>query len=228
MRSFLTTIFRIFLTGLAALMPLVVTILVAGWIVRLADSYIGPSSNFGKFLVNIIGPTDPFPGYVVGYVVVAMLIFVLGFLVTRATVSRVHKAIDDMFAGIPLVGKIYKAVGQAVDLLRGADKKGLERFGGVVQINLGSAKMVALLTSHERYTLADGREHILVFIPNSPIPMTGFNVLVPADEVQHLDMSVEDLAKLFMSLGILGPQVLPKPLAKLSMKVNPHGVELTG
>jgi uncharacterized membrane protein len=209
-------------------MPLVVTVLVVGWIVRLADSYIGPSSHFGQFLVNIIGPTDPFPGYVVGYVVVAMLIFVLGFLVTRATVSRVHKAIDDMFTGIPLVGKIYGAVGQAVGLLRGSEKKGLERFGGVVQINLGPAKIIALLTSHERYTLADGREHILVFIPNSPIPMTGFNVLVPADDVEHLDMTVEDLAKLFMSLGILGPQVLPRPLSKFKLKANPHDGELAG
>jgi uncharacterized membrane protein len=75
--------------------------------------------------------------------------------------------------------------------------------------------MLALLTSAQRYVLADGREHLLVFVPNSPIPATGFNVLVPVDEVNRLDMPMEDMAKLMMSLGILGPQVLTKPVKRM-------------
>jgi uncharacterized membrane protein len=193
----------------------------------LADSYIGPSSRFGKFLVNIMGPTDPFPGYIVGYVVVAMLIFILGFLVTKATVARVQKAVDKMFAAIPLVGKIYTAVGQVVELLGGAEKNGMDRFGGVVQIDWGVVKIIALLTSHQRYRLSDGREHILVFVPNSPIPATGFNILVPVEQVRYLNMTVEDLAKLSMSLGILGPQVLPQSLEDYSAKANRHDADLT-
>jgi uncharacterized membrane protein len=191
----------------------VVTILVVGWIVRLADSYIGPSSSFGKFLVTIFGTGSPFPGYVAGYVVVVLLIILLGFLVTRATISRIRNSIDLMFAGIPLVGKIYTAVVQVVDLLDAKNgKAGMERFGGVVQIPLGELKVLALLTSGERYVTSDGVENILVFVPNAPVPATGFNLLVPADQVCRLDMPVEDLAKLLMSLGILGPQVLRIPL----------------
>ena len=109
-----------------------------------------------------------------------------------------------------------RAVAQVVDLFGKKDESSLQKFLGIVQIKLGNVKMLALLTSAEPYVLADGREHLLVFIPNSPIPATGFNVLVPADEVNRLDMPVEDMAKLMMSLGLLGPQVLRKPMEQMT------------
>jgi uncharacterized membrane protein len=83
-----------------------VTIFVVSWIVRFADAYIGPSSSFGLFLLQIVGDTHKYPGYIAGYLVVVLLIMLLGFLVTRATVARFHRAIDSLFAKIPLVGKI--------------------------------------------------------------------------------------------------------------------------
>lgn len=219
MSAFFSTLVRFFLTGMATLLPLVVTVFVVGWIVRLADAYIGPSSSFGTFLVTLFGPKQ-YPGYVAGYLVVVLLIILLGFLVTRATVARVHKTVDATFARIPLFGKIYTAVGQVVALLGKKQEAGLDRFGGVVQIRLGDVKMLALLTSGEHYVLKDGREHLLVFIPNSPIPATGFNMLVPIDDVERLDMPVEDLAKILMSLGLLGPQVLRGPLSRVRLKTR--------
>jgi uncharacterized membrane protein len=219
MSAFFSTVVRFFLTGIATLLPLVVTVFVVGWIVRLADAYIGPSSSFGAFLITIFGPKQ-YPGYVAGYLVVVLLIILLGFLVTRATVARVHKAVDGTFARIPLFGKIYTAVGQVVSLLGQKQEAGLDRFGGIVQIGIGGIKMLALLTSSEPYVLKDGKEYLLVFIPNAPVPATGFNMLVPAENVEHLDMPVEDLAKLLMSLGLLAPQVLRGPLSRFTLKTR--------
>jgi len=68
-----------------------------------------------------------------------------------------------------------------------------------------------MLTSAQRYRLGDGREYLLVFVPSSPIPATGFNLLVPVEDFESLDIPVEDLAKIFMSVGLLGPQVLSYP-----------------
>ena len=174
--------------------------------------------RFGVLLAKLSGPGHAYAGYLVGYLVTIVLIMLLGFLVTRATVSKLHKAVDAMFARIPLFGKIYAAVGQVVELFGKKNESNLEKFLGIVQIRVGNVKMLALLTSAERYVLADGREHLLVFLPNSPIPATGFNMLVPADQVNLLDMPIEDMAKLMMSLGLLGSQVLTGPLDKLSRK----------
>lgn len=199
-------------------MPLVVTVFVVGWLVRLADAYIGPSSSFGRFVVAVSGSNQKYAGYIVAYLVVICLTILLGFLVTRATVAGLRRQFDSMISRIPLFGKIYSAVGQVVALLGKKDQVGLDRFGGIVQIRLGAFKMLALLTSSEPYVLNDGQEYLLVFIPNSPVPATGFNMLVPAEDVQRLEMPVEDLAKLLMSLGLLAPQVLRGPLEKVPIK----------
>lgn len=216
MRAFFRTLLRFFLTGVASLLPFVVTVFVVTWVVRIADAYIGPSSYFGRFLVTLVGDSHKYPGYVVGYLVAGLLIILLGFLVTRATVGRVRSAIDNMFARIPLVGKIYAGVGQVVELFDKKEESSLGRFGGVGYVRIGNMRMVGLLTSNERYTTPDGRDHLLIFIPNSPIPMTGFNILVPVRDFNRLDVPVEDMVKLLMSLGILGPQVLKQSVARFN------------
>ncbi|MEW6349162.1 MAG: DUF502 domain-containing protein [Thermodesulfobacteriota bacterium] len=219
MRIFFSTVMRFFFTGVAAILPFIVTVFLAGWLVGAADAYVGPRSTFGTFLYKIFGERlavfgSPwaFPGYLVGYTVVVLLIVLLGFLVTRATVSRIHQGIDGMFARIPLLGKIYSGVGQVVELFGKKDESGLERFWGIGYVEFGDIRMLALLPSGETYTLSDGLPYYLVFIPNAPIPATGFTALVQVEKVHLLDMPMEDMAKLMMSLGVLGPQVLKKGL----------------
>jgi uncharacterized membrane protein len=212
MSAVASTLIRLFLTGAATLLPFVVTLFVVSWGVRLADAYIGPSSAFGIFLVKLVGSEYKYPGYIIGYLVAIGLIVLLGFLVTRATVARIQGAIDSTLARIPLVGRIYAGVGQIVDLFGRKDQPGLERFGAVGQIRVGNVKILGLLTSGETYTMLDGREHLLVFIPNSPIPFTGFNMLVPTEDFERMEMPVEDVLKLLMSFGLLGREVLkPSP-----------------
>ncbi len=214
MRALLSSLFRFFLTGIATLLPFAVTIFIVSWIVKLADAYLGPSSSFGRFLVTIVSPEYKIPGYLGGYLVVVLLIIILGFLITRATVSKLHKAINSILSRIPLVGKIYSAVEQAVDLFGQKGSSGLEKFGGVGQVRFGNVAALCLLTSSQHYIMADDKEYVLVFIPNSPIPATGFNVLIPVEDFTPLDMPIEDFLKLMMSLGLLGPQVLSSRLPR--------------
>ncbi len=211
MRVVASTLIRFFLTGVATLLPFAVTIFIVGWGVRFADAYIGPSSAFGIFLVKLVGPDYRYPGYLIGYMVAIILIILLGFLVTRATVARLQNVVDATLARIPLVGKIYTGVGQIVDLFGRKDQTALDRFGGVGQVRVGNVKILGLLTSGETYIMLDGREHLLVFIPNSPIPFSGFNMLVPTEDFQRLEIPMEDALKLLMSFGLLGRQVLKTP-----------------
>lgn len=208
MRTLASTLVRFFLTGVATLLPFWVTVFVVSWLVGVADAYIGPSSKFGLFILKIVGDANKYSGYLAGYLVVILLIILLGSLVTRATVSKIHQTIDAMLARIPLFGRIYSTVGQMVEIFGKKNGSGLDRFGGVGYVRVGNVKMLGFLTSGQSYILEDGTEHFMVFIPNSPIPATGFNALVPAEDVVRLDMPMEDMAKLLMSLGLLGPQVL--------------------
>jgi uncharacterized membrane protein len=219
---------RFFLTGVATLLPFVVTVFMVSWIVRIADGYVGPSSSFGAFLATISGTQYRYLGYIVGYLVVVLLIILLGFLVNRATVARLHAAVDRMFTSIPLFGKIYATVGQMVEIFgKKGGQSGLDRFGGVGQIRMGNIKVLGLLTSPQRYLMADGKEYVLLFVPNSPIPATGFNVFAPVEDFELLDIAVEDLAKVLMSLGLLGSQTLrtqAQPIVSRKVQDGPEAV----
>jgi uncharacterized membrane protein len=55
---------------------------------------------------------------------------------------------------------------------------------------------------------------VSVFIPTTPNPTSGFLVLLPADKITKLDMSVADGVKYIVSLGAIAPELPPEPKPK--------------
>ena len=53
----------------------------------------------------------------------------------------------------------------------------------------------------------NGEEMLAVYIPTTPIPSSGFLVMVAAKEVTHTEMSVDDAMKVVISGGILAGRV---------------------
>ena len=51
----------------------------------------------------------------------------------------------------------------------------------------------------------DGTELVSVFLPTTPNPTSGFLLFVPKADIQILDMSVEEAAKLVISAGLVVP-----------------------
>ncbi len=54
-----------------------------------------------------------------------------------------------------------------------------------------------------------GENLYVVYIPTAPVPMSGGIFFVPADDVQPIDMAVEDLIQICVSLGVMTPTVMP-------------------
>ncbi|MFP6575591.1 MAG: hypothetical protein VB912_10590, partial [Pirellulaceae bacterium] len=68
---------------------------------------------------------------------------------------------------------------------------------------------LALLSSEKIYHFG-GRDCYIVYIPTSPIPMSGGIVFVPVDLVQQVDMEVEHLMQIYLSLGVMSEVVVPE------------------
>ena len=47
------------------------------------------------------------------------------------------------------------------------------------------------------------QDSIVVFVPTTPNPTSGFIIVVPKEETKELDMDIETALKLVMSLGIV-------------------------
>ena len=81
--------------------------------------------------------------------------------------------------------------------------------------------VLALLASQQLY-LISGERRRLVYLPAAPIPMSGGLVFVSDTAITPVpDMKVDDLLKIYVSLGALAPEVIPRadlqgsPLSKV-------------
>jgi uncharacterized membrane protein len=50
------------------------------------------------------------------------------------------------------------------------------------------------------------QDHVMVFIPTTPNPTSGFLLIVPVNEVKEMNLSVEDAIKMVISLGVVQPK----------------------
>jgi uncharacterized membrane protein len=112
--------------------------------------------------------------------------------------------------GIPFFNKVYAAIKQVNEAFSSGSKNS---FKTVVRVEFPRAGMysIGFLTSEHQHgmTFKTTEELVCVFIPTTPNPTSGFMVLVPADQVIRLDMSVAEGVKYIVSLGSISPESGP-------------------
>lgn len=201
-----------FLTGLAVLAPLILTLTILQWIMaRLAGAF-GPGTWAGDLLAGagsaVVGPNHSVVAFMLGLAAVLAGIWALGVLVRGRMRKGFEGWLDGIFSRVPLLRVIYRPVAQVVRLLAGdsnSDIKAMRvvmvRFGGP-----GGADVLALQASPQIYAMADGDPRLMVYLPTSPIPMSGGLVLVPEANVAPVPgMTADDLLRIYVSLGALTP-----------------------
>jgi uncharacterized membrane protein len=67
--------------------------------------------------------------------------------------------------------------------------------------------VLALLASAERYIVAS-QEYRIVIIPTAPVPFGGAMLLMPSASVKPVEMSVDGLMNVYVSMGVTAPQFL--------------------
>jgi uncharacterized membrane protein len=219
MRSILSKIWRTgivgnLLAGLLVLLPLMLTVVIIGWIVGVVAAILGPGTWFGDLLTSsgeaIIGPKRELIAFVVGAGLAVAGLWFLGLVVRVQARRALDETFDGIFGRVPLFRAIYRPVSQVVRMFAGsnADLAAMS----VVMCRLGGqqgADVPALLASDQVYDVA-GERRLLVYLPTSPLPAWGGLVLVPEHCVHPVPgMDADALIKLYLSFGVLAPEVMP-------------------
>ena len=55
-----------------------------------------------------------------------------------------------------------------------------------------------------------GRKYQVVYLPTSPVPMSGGIIFAPVESVHKVDMKVDDLMQIYFSIGVMSPKVIPQ------------------
>lgn len=207
-----TGILSTFLAGLFAVLPIVITVGIMAWVGGLLKAWLGPESFVGKalFQMGLRFVTDPTVATVLGWVIVVLAIWVLGALLKSVGRKRVEMAFNAAVERIPLVNVLYRPVAQVVEMLQrdpSAKMQGMKvvycAFG-----REGGAGFLGLLVSDRMYRFK-GQACQIVYVPTSPVPMSGGVVFAAANSVHRVDMQVDELMKIYFSIGVMSSQVIP-------------------
>jgi uncharacterized membrane protein len=190
---------RIFITGLAAIVPVVITVYVIIGLFTFADTILG--KFFNKILQSYTG--YKIPG--IGIIITILIVFIVGALVQFSRI-RIFRWLEKIFFNLPLINKIYFPIKRVVNFLFFPPKK---TFKNAVLVEYPRKGIYSLgfITNegfHE-FNKKTGKKLYNVFIPSSPSPLTGFTIIVSEEDLVFLEISVEEAIKLIISGGLLNP-----------------------
>lgn len=189
-----------FLTGVATLLPLSVTVFVFWFITVRLGNLFHPLFKVHPWLTRHVpdwGAT--LAGFALFIVIVLLTGWVASGLIGRLALGW----LDRVLKRVPIVKSIYTSARQLTDAVF-VDRSSLRKTV-VAEYPRHGMFAVGFLTSDDRLTLADGRKALFVFFPTAPNPTSGWLALIPEAEITETSMSIEEGLKLVVSGGVLRP-----------------------
>jgi uncharacterized membrane protein len=194
MRSLIDHLRKRFITGLFIVIPLGITIFILKFLFGVADGILGP---YVANLINAMTSRDTYiPG--AGMLSGALVIYLTGLLATNFIGKYFGKLWNRLISRIPLVSTIYSSSRQLIQVFR--EGKNSFRRAVFVEWPRKGVRVVGFVTAEvER----DGEKLVVVFIPTTPNPTSGFALFFRRDEVMESGMTVEEAVKFVMSGGVV-------------------------
>ncbi|MBN2082566.1 DUF502 domain-containing protein [bacterium] len=206
-----------FLAGLTAVLPLVITIFVVVFLGGYVYSWLATSAVWMSNLARLIFGRELSDAglflstsllYFSSLVLVVFLIWLLGYFTRLYIGKQITTWFEAMIGKIPLINTVYSSVDQVLDLF--SKKPGAAKataLSTVVLMRFANTQLLGMLANTDPVDL-NGVPHYLVYIPSAPMPTSGFNYLVPCADVTNINITAEELTRVIVSLGSLGPQTM--------------------
>lgn len=213
---------KYFITGLIILLPLVVTIAVAIFLVNfLTKPFVGFVSGLLADL-NIVNKGFLFlsPEQTVIYtskILILVFLFLitvfLGMVTRWFLIKTLFHLSDKVLHRIPVVNTVYKTTQEIIKTLFASDKNS---FKQVVMVSFPreGVYVIGLIARESPRVCSQTVEEelISVLVPTTPNPTTGFLLLYPKKELIYIDMKPEDAIKFVVSCGVIIPGApIPPP-----------------
>lgn len=231
---------RFFLSGLAALLPTLITLWLLVWVWDFLWDKVGANMIWGirylwmqlsnegllpfapaGYIARVLN-NDRFATRVLGVVLAVLAVYIVGVFVGNLLGRTMWRVAEVTVMKVPLVRAIYPAVKQVTDFLLN-ENSGQFQSSKVVAVEPHAKGIwsIGLVTGNGLAPLMDatGREMITVFVPSSPTAFSGYVLVVPKDSVVELPLKVEDAMRLLVSGGVITPGVEFKPTAMVEPAV---------
>jgi uncharacterized membrane protein len=194
---------KVFLTGLAVVVPVGLTIYIFFFLIDMMDSLL-------LIIPDKYQPDAFLPFHVpgLGTIVTLVLIYLCGLITKSYFGNKLVKSGERFLDKIPFVRSIYQATKQVADTMfmdrsRSFKKVVLFQFPSKNVYSIGF--ITGVPNGEFRAKVSSDRSYVSVFMPTAPNPTTGLYMIMPEDELIYMDMSVEEAFTLIISTGIVTP-----------------------
>lgn len=142
----------------------------------------------------------------IGVVLSVLAVLVAGWTLSGLLGRSLVGGLERLVRQVPMVSSVYSCAKQLVDFFLSENEI---EFDSVVAVPYPRHGLWSLgfVTNHAPRTIADssGKRLVSVFIPSSPMPMTGYTIMVPVDECLPMPLTVDEALRVTISGGVLIP-----------------------
>ena len=195
-----------FITGVAIILPVAITIIIVRFLAININSFV---LNPLVELLNLNPYLTQHAIYIAKalvFIIVILLISFMGWAANIIFLKRLFSFGEKMFVRVPMIGKIYSVTKEIGSAFLG---QGAAFFKRVVLIEYPRKGIysIGFTTGEGKGKIKDaaGQDLFNVFVPTTPNPTSGIFLLVPKDELNFLEMTVEEGLKIVVSSGTLTP-----------------------
>jgi uncharacterized membrane protein len=182
-----------FLSGVAIIVPVIVSIMVVQWLLSFLDVWLQPLFR-AIFGVEIIG---------LGLGVTVVIILSAGVLTRNFLGRKLLLLWESILLRIPIVKNIYGGVKQVFSTFGAEEKKS---FKSVVMVEYPSEGIWSLgFENADTIHAETGERWLHIFVMTAINPAGGFLIFVPESKTRKLNIPVESAIKMIVSGGIIVP-----------------------
>ncbi|MDO4987871.1 MAG: DUF502 domain-containing protein [Synergistes sp.] len=185
--GFVTELFKDFLLGCVALLPLGFFIFIFFYL----------TIFFQSIAESIFGITNSLAMTVAISSAIILITVYIGRKLRRDEQSVFNLIEKHLLVKIPFIGKIYSALRDIVQTFTAGNKK---HYLGTAKVPTVGGYIIGFVSRRE--ILPDGKVQVSVFVPTSPNPTTGLVFFLPEEVIEYLDLTPEEAFAKIISLGI--------------------------
>ena len=175
--------FRYIFLGALALIPLLIVVQLIFWVNELSVSLFDFVSSYTNSSTYTIGL----------FVFIVIVLAFIGSSIEKAGKSLLVSAIDRLLAKVPAIGTIYSII-QKITSLFTPNNKDEKKEVVLVEYPKDDLWVPA-------YVLSKYDSVLVLFVPTSPNPTSGYTVIVDKSNVKETTLTVAEASQFIVSMG---------------------------
>jgi len=174
---------RYIFLGALALIPLLVVIQLIFWV-----------NSISKQLFVFVSSYTNSPLYTVGlFLLVIIILALVGSSIERAGKSYLISVIDRLLEKVPAIGTIYSIIKKITELFKPNSKDDKKE---VVLVEYPKDDLWV-----PAYVLSKYENVLVLFVPTSPNPTSGYTVIVDKRKIKETTLTVAEASQFIVSMG---------------------------